>query len=101
MSKKLCPSVIGEKEIFLVICIFHRLDFKSSVLVDPSVRPLFIGVPLSKAPIVDVQGLSASATRSRIFNSGKKQSINNLTNEIEDKQGLFASSREALCQPTA
>ena len=71
------------------------------MLVDPSVRPLFIRVPLSQAPIVDVQGLSASETRSRMFNSGKKQSINNLTNEIEDEQGLFASSREALCQPTA
>ena len=102
MSRKLCPSVIGEKEIFwLYVHIFHRLDFKSSVLVDPSVRPLFIGVPLSKAPIVDVQGLSTSATRSRMFNSGKNnQSINNLTNDNEDEQGLFASSREALCQPT-
>ena len=55
MSKKLCPSVIGEKEIFwLYVHIFQRLDFKSSVLVDPSVRPLFIRVPLSKAAIVDV-----------------------------------------------
>ena len=56
MSKKLFPSVIGKKEIFwLYVHIFQRLDFKSSaVLVDPSVRPLFIGVPLSKAAIVDV-----------------------------------------------